>query len=59
MILMGINPDEAQIGDVVVEIIQNGFYTCAQVWVKIRNGARGWESTLELQRQYHHISYLA
>jgi hypothetical protein len=58
VILMGINSDEAQIGDIVVKIAHNGFYTHAQVWVKIRTGARGWESTSELQRQYHYTSYL-
>jgi hypothetical protein len=56
---VGIDPDEAQIGDVVVEIAHNGFYTRTQIWLKIRNGARGWGSTLELQRQYHYTSYLA
>jgi hypothetical protein len=40
MILVGANLDEAQIGDVVVEITHNGFYTHIQVWVNIRNGAR-------------------
>ncbi len=59
MIFMGINPDEAQVGDVVIEITQNSFYTRVPVWVKIRNIARGWESTLELQKQYYHTSYLA
>jgi hypothetical protein len=29
VMLIGINPNEAQIGDVVVEIIHNGFYTHA------------------------------
>jgi hypothetical protein len=48
VILVSIDLDEIQVGDVVVEIIHNGFYTCAQVWLKIRNGARGWESTSEL-----------
>jgi hypothetical protein len=28
VILVGINPDEAQVGDVQVEITHNGFYTC-------------------------------
>jgi hypothetical protein len=58
VILVGINLNEAQVGDVAVEITHNGFYTRAQVWVKIRNGARGWESTSQLQRQYHYTSYL-
>ncbi len=56
MIFVGINSDEAQIGDVAVEITHNGFHTRAQVY---GNGARGWESTLELQKPYHYTSYLA
>jgi hypothetical protein len=48
VILVGINLDEVQIGDVAIEIAHNGFYTRTQVWLKIRNGVRGWESTLEL-----------
>jgi hypothetical protein len=59
VVIMGINPDEGRIGDVVVEITHNGFCTRAQVWMKVRDGARGWESTFELQRQYHYTSYLA
>ncbi len=31
VILVGINLNEVQIGDVVIEIAHNGFYTCAQV----------------------------
>jgi hypothetical protein len=58
VILVGIDPDEAHVGDVAIKIIHNGFYTHFQVWLKIRNGARGWESTLKLQRQYHYIAYL-
>jgi hypothetical protein len=58
MILMGINPNEAHIGDVAVKITHNGFYTRVQVWVKIRNGVGGWESTSDLQKQYHYTSYL-
>jgi len=59
VIIVGINRDETWIGDVVVEIIHNGFCTHVQVWINIRNGAGGWESTLELHRQYHYTSYLA
>ncbi len=56
---VGIDPNEVQVGDVVVEITHNGFYICAQIWLKLRNGARGWGSTSALQRQYHYTSYLA
>jgi hypothetical protein len=59
MTFVGINPNEVQVGDVAVEIVHNGFYTHVQVWLKLRNGARGWGLTLELQRQYHYTSYLA
>jgi hypothetical protein len=47
---VAIDLDEAQVGDVAVEIAHNGFYTHAQVWLKLRNGARGWGSTSELQK---------
>jgi len=57
--VVGIDPDEAQVRDVVVEIAHNGFYTRAQVWLKLRDGARGWGSTSELQMQYYYTSYLA
>ncbi len=43
MIIVGVNPNEVRIRDVVVEIAHNGFCTRAQVWMKIRDGARGWE----------------
>jgi hypothetical protein len=56
---VGIDPNEAQVGDVAVEIVHNGFCTCVQVWLKLRNGTKGWGSTLELHRQYHYTSYLA
>ncbi len=42
MTFVGINPDEARVGDVVVEIAHNGFYTCVQILLKLRNEARGW-----------------
>jgi hypothetical protein len=57
--LVGIDPDEARVGDIAVEIIHSGFYTHAQIWLKVRNGARGWASTSELQTQYYYTSYLA
>jgi hypothetical protein len=45
---VGIDPNEAQVGDVAIEIVHNGFCTLAQIWLKLRNGARGWGSTSEL-----------
>jgi len=35
---MGVNLDEARVGDVAVEITHNGFCTRAQVWMRIRDG---------------------
>jgi hypothetical protein len=46
--LVGIDPDEARVGDIVIEVVHSGFYTRAQVWLKVIDGARGWVSTLEL-----------
>jgi len=57
--VVGIDPDEARVGDVEVEVAHSGFYTRAEVWLKVRDGARGWVSTSELQRQYYYTSYLA
>jgi hypothetical protein len=56
---VGIDLDEARVGDIAVEIAHSGFYTRAQVWLKVRNGARGWALTSELQTQYYYTSYLA
>jgi hypothetical protein len=57
--LIGIDPDEARVGDVAVEVAHSGFYTRAEVWLKVRDGARGWVSISELQTQYYYTSYLA
>jgi hypothetical protein len=54
-----IDPDETRVGDVVVEVAHSGFYTRVEVWLKVRDGARGWVSTLELQTQYYYTSCLA
>jgi hypothetical protein len=42
--LVGIDPEEARIGDVAVEIAHSGFHTRAEVWLKVRNGTEGWMS---------------
>jgi len=34
-----------RVRDVGVEVAHNGFYTCIQVWLKLRDGARGWGLT--------------
>jgi len=57
--LVGIDPDEARVGDIAVEVVHSGFYTRAQVWLKVTDGARGWVLTSELQTQFYFTSYLA
>jgi hypothetical protein len=57
--LVGIDPDEARVGDIAVEVAHSGFYTRAQVWLKVIDGARGWASTSQLQTQFYYTSYLA
>jgi hypothetical protein len=59
MRLVGIDPDETRVGDIVVEVVHSGFYTRAQVWLKVIDGARGWASTSKLQTQFYFTSYLA
>jgi hypothetical protein len=39
--LVGIDPEVARIGDIVVEIAHSGFYMRAEVWLRVRNGANG------------------
>jgi hypothetical protein len=46
--IVGVDPDEARVGDIGVEVAHSGFYTRAQVWLKVIDGARGWASTSEL-----------
>jgi hypothetical protein len=57
--LVRIDPDEARVGDIVVEVAHSGFYTRAQVWLKVIDGARGWASTSDLQTNFYFTSYLA
>jgi len=47
--LVGIDPEEARIGDVAAKIVHNGFHTRAKVWLKVRNGTEGWVSASQLQ----------
>jgi hypothetical protein len=46
--LVGIDPDEARVGDIAVEVVHSGFYTRARMWLKVIDGARGWTSTSDL-----------
>jgi hypothetical protein len=57
--LVGVDPQEARVGDVAVEVAHSGFYTRAQVWLKVTDGTKGWVSTSELHAQFYHTSYLA
>jgi hypothetical protein len=57
--IVGIDPEQARVGDIAVEIAHSGFHTRAEVWVKVSNGSRGWVSTSQLQEQYYHTTYLA
>jgi len=57
--LVGIDLKEARIGDVAVEIAHSDFHTCAEVWLKVRNGTEGWVSVSQLHTQYYYTSYLA
>jgi len=57
--LIGIDPNEARMGDIAVEVTHSGFYTRAQVWLKVIDGAGGWVSTSELQTSFYFTSYLA
>ncbi len=57
--LVGIDPNEAQVGDIAVEVVHSGFYTRARVWLKVIDGARGWASTSNLQTNFYFTSYLA
>ncbi len=57
--LVGIDLGAARVGDIVVEITHSGFYTTAQVWLKVTDGARAWAYTSELQEHFYYTSYLA
>jgi hypothetical protein len=46
--LVGIDPEEARVGDIAVEVAHSGLYTRVKVWLKVRDGARGWVSISEL-----------
>jgi len=46
--IVGIDPAEARIGDIAVEVVHSGFYIRVEVWLKVIDGVRGWASTSEL-----------
>jgi len=57
--LVGIDPKEARIRDIAVEIAHSGFHTRVEVWLNVRNGTEGWMSVSQLHTQYYYTSYLA
>jgi hypothetical protein len=57
--LVGIEPDQAQTGDIAVEVTHSGYFTRARVWLNVVDGDRGWTCTSELQSNFYFISYLA
>ncbi len=57
--IIGMSPNEAQAGDIVVDLMHNGFCTKAQVWVKMQDGTGGQVSSAIFQNQYHFTSYFA
>ncbi len=40
--IVGIDPKEAEVGNLVIKIHHIGFDTQAQVWIKIRDGVEEW-----------------
>jgi hypothetical protein len=57
--IIGVDPGEARIGDVAIKMAHSGFYTRAEVWVKLSNGDRGWALISNFQGQYYYTTYLA
>jgi hypothetical protein len=57
--LVGIEPDQARVGDIAVELTHSGYFTRARVWLKVIDGAGGWTCTSELQSSFYFTSYLA
>jgi hypothetical protein len=47
--LVGIDLEEARIGDIAIEIAHSGFHMRAEVWLRVRNGTEGWMSISQLQ----------
>jgi hypothetical protein len=45
---VGIDPNEARVGDIAIEVAHSGFYTRVQIWLKVIDGAGGWVSTSKL-----------
>jgi hypothetical protein len=46
--IVGIEPDQARIGDIAVEVTHSGYFTRARVWLKAIDGAGGWTCVEDL-----------
>jgi len=46
--LVGLNPDQACVGDIAVAVSHSGFYTSARIWLRVTDGTRGWVWISEL-----------
>ncbi len=57
--LVGVEPNQARLGDIAVEVTHSGYFTRARVWLKIVDGTGGWTCTSELQSSYYFTTYLA
>jgi hypothetical protein len=57
--IIGINPREASVGDLVVKINHNGFGANANIWVKIHDGVGRWSNGAQFQCRFFFASYLA
>jgi hypothetical protein len=57
--LVGVEPDQARLGDIAVEVTHSGYFTRARVWLKIVDGTGGWTCTSELQSSSYFTTYLA
>jgi len=57
--LVGVDPDQARAGDIIVEVTHSGYFTRARVWRKVVDGDGGWTLTSELQSSFYFTSYLA
>jgi hypothetical protein len=48
VVIVIINSNEAQVGDLVIKLSHSKFYTKVQVWIRMHNGLGGWESATSL-----------
>jgi len=56
--IVGIEPNQARIGDIAVEVTHSGYFTRARVWLKAIDGTGGWTCTSEFQSSFYFTSYL-